>query len=36
MAGRKQVGKRHVRWFRTLQEKNRPPYRYYQHSLGDA
>jgi hypothetical protein len=36
MAGTKQIGKRLTRWFKTFHEKNRPPYRYYEHSLYDA
>ncbi len=36
MAATKQVGKRFARWFKTFRENNRPPHRYYEHSLYDA
>jgi len=32
----KKTGTRLVRWFKALQEKNRPPYRWHEHSLYDA
>ena len=32
----KNTGLRVVRWFKALREKNRPPYRWYEHSLYDA
>ena len=32
----KNTGTRVVRWFKALREKNRPPYRWYEHSLYDA
>jgi len=32
----KNTGTRVVRWFKALQEKNRPPYRWYEHGLYDA
>jgi hypothetical protein len=32
----KSTGMRVPRWFKALQEKNRPPYRWYEHSLYDA
>jgi hypothetical protein len=32
----KNAGGRVVRWFKALQEKNRPPYLWYEHSLYDA
>jgi len=32
----KSTGKRVAQWFKALQEKNRPPYRWYEHSLYDA
>jgi len=35
MAATKQIGKR-SRWSKTFHEKNRPPYRYYEHGLYDA
>lgn len=36
MAVTKQIGKRLARWFKAFREKNRPPYRYDEHSLYDA
>ena len=36
MAATKKIGKRFVRWFKTVREQNRPPYRHYEHSLYDA
>lgn len=36
MTAVKQTGKRFARWFKTFRDKNRPPYRYYEHSLYDA
>ncbi len=32
----KKTGRRFAQWFKTLREKNRPPYRWYEHSLYDA
>lgn len=32
----KKTGKRFARWFKAFREKNRPPFRYYEHSLYDA
>ena len=32
----KKAGKRFAQWFKTFRDKNRPPYRYYEHSLYDA
>jgi hypothetical protein len=32
----KKAGMRVVRWFKALQEENRPPYRWYEYSLYDA
>jgi hypothetical protein len=32
----KKTGTRLARWFNTYREKNRPPYRWYEHSLYDA
>ena len=32
----KKSGKHFVRWFRKFQDKNRPPYRWYEHSYYDA
>ena len=36
MTTTKQISKRLARWFKTFREKNRPPYRYHEHSLYDA
>jgi hypothetical protein len=36
MSVTKQIGRRLARWFKTFREKNRPPYRYGEHSLYDA
>jgi hypothetical protein len=36
MTAMKQTGTRFARWFKTFREKNRPPYRYYEHSMYDA
>jgi hypothetical protein len=36
MTAVKKTGKRFARWFKAFREKNRPPYRYYEHSLYDA
>jgi CO/xanthine dehydrogenase Mo-binding subunit len=36
MAATKKIGKRFVRWFKTVREQNRPPYRHHEHSLYDA
>jgi len=36
MAGTKKISKQFARWFKTFREKNRPPHRYYEHSLYDA
>jgi hypothetical protein len=32
----KKTGTRFARWFNTYREKNRPPYRWYEHGLYDA
>jgi hypothetical protein len=32
----KKAGARFRRWFKALQEKNRPPYRWYEHGYYDA
>jgi hypothetical protein len=32
----KKTGARFRRWFKALQEKNRPPYRWYEHGYYDA
>jgi len=32
----KQTGTRIARWFKTFRDKNRPPHRYWEHSLYDA
>jgi hypothetical protein len=36
MATIKKIGTRVGRWFKAFHEKNRPPYRWYEHSLYDA
>jgi hypothetical protein len=36
MAAIKKTGTRLARWFKAAREKNRPPYRWYEHSLYDA
>jgi hypothetical protein len=36
MAAMKKTGTRFVGWFKKFREKNRPPYRWYEHSLYDA
>ena len=32
----KQRSTRIARWFKTFRDKNRPPYRYYEHGLYEA
>jgi hypothetical protein len=32
-AALKKTSTQFARWFRTVQEKNRPPYRWYEHDL---
>jgi len=32
----KRTSKTFVQWFKAFRDKNRPPYRYYEHSLYDA
>ncbi len=32
----KRTSARFTRWFKAFREKNRPPYRWYEHSLYDA
>ena len=36
MTAMKKTGMRLARWFKTFRKKNRPPHRYYEHSLYDA
>jgi hypothetical protein len=36
MAAIKRTGTRFARWFKKFQEKNRPPYRWHEHSPYDA
>ena len=36
MTAMKKTGKRFARWFKQFRENNKPPFRYYEHSLYDA
>lgn len=36
MTARKTTAKRLAQWFKTFREKNRPPYRWYEHSYYDV
>jgi hypothetical protein len=36
MTAIKKTGARFVHWVKAFQKKNRPPYRWYEHSLYDA
>jgi hypothetical protein len=36
MTAIKKTGTRLTRWFKQFREKNRPPHRWYEHSMYDA